>query len=510
MDEVMTLSATLDVTSLPDDPVTLKRMLVDVAAKLQERDRYIERLHHEIHRFQRWQFGTKAERVPEGQLIFAFYGTLEATKPEQSPPAPRVRSPRRRDGVRVLPADLPREVVTVDLSPEEKKCPGCGLERTLIDWEETRLLDFHPASFFERVFRRAKYACLPCARHVRTAPLPAPTGPIEKGLPGFGLVGHVLTSKYCDHLPLYRQSKIYARQGVEIPRSTLCDWVRQAVELLAPIAAAVATDVLRSRIVRTDDTVVRLLVPGMGRTVQAHLWGYLGDAHHNQVAYEFSPDRRQEHALRFLKDFRGFVQADAYRGYDRLFAAGSGRTELGCMAHARRYFFDARDSDPERGGTAVGFIRLLYEVEARAAPMSPAERQALRHEKAAPILEEFKKWLDVESLKLLAESPMGQAFQYAINQWAALVRYVDDGEASIDNNAMERTLRGVAIGRKNYLFVGSEEGGRWAAVAYTLIESCKLNGIDPYRYLCDVLRRVWIHPANRIEELMPRLWKPEP
>lgn len=499
----MTTSAMLDVNSLPDDPVVLKQTIRDL-------HRYIENLHHAIHRLQRWQFGTKAERVPSGQLIFAFYGTLESAKPETPAPAPRARRSPRRDGVRVLPPDLPQETTDLDLSPGEKACPGCGSERELIDWEITRFLDYHPASFFERVFRRAKYACLPCGRHLKTAPLPAPLGPIEKGLPGFGLVAHVVTSKYCDHIPLYRQSKIYARQGVEIPRSTLCDWVRQAVELLAPIAAAIALDVRRSRILRTDDTVVRLLVRGKGRTAQARLWGYLGDAHHNQVAYEFTPDRREEHAQRYLKDFRGLVQADAYKGYDKLFALGSGRIELGCMAHARRYFFDARDSDPERVGIAIGFIRILYEVEARAAPMSPEDRRDLRRRDAAPILKDFKDWLDVERFKMiLPESPLGAAFQYALNQWDALTRYVEDGEASIDNNAMERALRGVAIGRKNYMFVGSQEGGRWAAVAYTLIESCKLNGVDPYRYLRDVLRRVWTHPASRIEELMPRLWKPE-
>ncbi|MBI2932487.1 MAG: IS66 family transposase [Planctomycetes bacterium] len=505
--------ATLDLNALPDDSETLKKMLVEAGEELQERELDVLRLKHLLGRFQRWQFGAKSERVPEGQQIFAFYGTLEAEPADESSqpePLPRARPRPKRGGYRVIPADLPRQVVVQDLTADEKRCPGCGLERACIGFDETRQIDFTPASFFEYVLRRMKYACTGCEKHVATAPLPVPAGPIEKGLPGFGLLANILVAKYADHLPLYRQSRIYARHGVEIPRSTLCDWVGRATTLLSPIVEAIMKDVLASRILKTDDTVVRMQVPWLDHTVQARLWGYLGDAHHNQVGYEFTPNRNEEHPLRILAGFKGFVQADAYKGYDKLFRPGSGRTELGCMAHARRYFFEARDTDPQRGSTAIGFIRTLYEVEAMAAGLSPQERAAVRRQKASPILGSFKGWLDQEALKLIPGSPMSKAFGYALNQWEALNRYVDDGEASIDNNAMERTLRGVAIGRKNYLFVGSEAGGRWAAVAYSLIESCKLNGVEPYRYLKDVLRRVWTHPASGVDELMPRLWKPPP
>jgi transposase len=508
----MAIAAKLDPSALSRDPDTLIRMLIETTEKLQEREQYILRLQHLVTRFQRWQFGQKSERIAEGQQIFGFYGTVEAEKPAEAKDeaAPRARTRPKRGGYRVIPKDLPRKVETLDLTEHEKCCPKCGALRRLIGYEESKQLDYQPASFFEVLTRRAKYACSPCEGQIRTAPLSMPPGPIEKGLAGAGLLANVLVAKYCDHLPLYRQSRIYRRHGVEIPRSTLCNWVGQTIGLLEPIVGAVKRDVLCSRTLRTDDTVIRLLVPGLGRTAQARLWGYLGDPHHHQVFYEFSPDRKQEHPLGILGNFKGGIQADAYPGYDSLFVPGSGRTEIGCWAHARRYWFDARDTDPERASVALGFIRLLYGFEAEAAALSPADRAALRRKKAVPLLGEFKKWLDQEGYKVLPLSPMGEAFHYTLAQWGALNRYVEDGEVSIDNSAMERALRGVAIGRKNYLFAGSEAGGRWLAVAYTLIESCKLNGVDPYRYLKDVLRRVWTHPSSRVEELMPRRWKPPP
>jgi transposase len=515
----MKAASKLDPATLPNDPELLKTMLLDyaealgeAARKLQERDERITRMDVMIRRFQRWQFGQKAERVPDGQLIFAWYGTREAEPPAEAERAPRARRRPKRGGYRVIPAEIPRQIVVEDLPPEEKRCPGCGAERACIGYEESKRLDYTPASFFERILRRAKYACKPCGKHLRTAPLSGPIGPIERGWPGYGLIAQVLVAKYLDHIPCYRQSRIYARSGVEIPRSTLCDWVGQAVLLLEPIVRAMRGDVLRSGILKTDDTIIRLLVKGLRKTAQARLWGYLGDAHHNQVVYEFTTDRKQEHPLRFLAKYKGRIQADAYQGYDKLFTPGSEREELGCMAHARRYFFDARDTDLVLGGTALGYVRMLYEVEwaAKKAEMKAPERLALRQEKAVPILRDFKAWLDREALKLLPQSAIAQAFGYALNQWEALSRYAGIGEAEIDNNAMERAMRGAVMGRRNYLFVGSEAGGRWAAVTYSLVESCKLNGVEPYRYLRDVLRRVWTHPQSKIDELMPRLWKPDP
>lgn len=507
----MTATATLDRAKLPNDPEILKDMLLEYVHKVQERDERLALVEVQLRRFRRWQFGQKTERVSEGQLIFAWHGTVVLEEvPNEPERAPRARRCATRGGYRVIPKDIPREVLTLDLPPDQRGCPGCGQERTLIGYEDSKQLDYHPASFFERILRRAKYACKPCEKHIATAPLPVPVGPIERGLPGFGLIAQIIVAKYCDHIPLYRQGRIYGRHGVEIPRQTLCDWVGQTIPSLDPIVGAIQKDVLCSRILKTDDTVTRLLVRGLGRSVQARLWGYLGDQDHNQVVYEFTTDRKQEHPLKFLANYKGKVQADAYAGYDKLFLPGSEREELGCWAHARRHVYDARDTDPQRASVALGYIRMLYQVEWAAAGFSPAERAALRRDKSIPILKEFRTWLDQESLKLLPQSPMAQAFGYIIGQWQALIRYVHIGEASIDNNAMEQRLRGPVMGRRNYLFVGSEAGGHWAAVCYSIIESCRLNGVDPYRYLKDVLRRVWTHPQSRIEELMPRLWKPPP
>jgi hypothetical protein len=294
---------------------------------------------------------------------------------------------------------------------------------------------------------------------------------------------------------------------VDLALSTVVGWFRPAMELLEPIVAAMRKDVLSAPIIQTDDTVVRLIDPGFGRCRQARLWGYLGN---RQVVYEFTPNRREEHPLRFLANFRGYVQADAYRGYDKLFAHGSGRTELACWAHTRRYFFEAKETDAERSMAALILIRRLYVVEDEARGKPPEERVRLRREKARPILEEIGSWIDRESLRVLPQSPIGVAIRYAAHQWAALVRYVDVGEAEIDNNNLERLLRGVALGRKNYLHFASEGGGAAGAVAYSLIESCKLDAVEPWAYLKDVLMRVWTHPADRIAELMPRNWRPPP
>ncbi len=501
----MTAIPAIDVASLPDDTGLLKTHLSDYVRKYQEARRYAESLELALTKLRRMHFGPKTERLAEGQEIFPFYGTREASKPaaarsgqEEKPPAKRKPD---RTGARALPEDLPVKVVMVDLPEDEKNCSCCGRKKVLIGQEDSTQLDFEPGRFSKRVTRRNTYACpKACRGEVKTAPLPVPSGPIERGLPTAGLLSHVILSKYGDSLPCYRQSRIYARSGAPISRSTLCDWIRQAIELLEPIIQRIRKDVLESNRLTTDDTVVRLLVPGKGHTVQARLWAHLGDARHNQVFYEFTPDRKQEHPQR--------IHADAYSGYNILFENGT-RTEIGCWTHARRYYWEARDTDPERAGVALGFIRQLYavEAEAKAKHHGPDERLGLRKEKSAPLVAEMKAWLDIEVMKVLPKSPMGEAIRYSLGQWKALQQFLLDGEVPLDTNAVERLLRGVAVSRKNFLFVASPEGGRWAAGAYTLIESAKINGVEPYTYLKDVLTRIWTTPQSRIDTLMPRLWK---
>jgi transposase len=376
-----------------------------------------------------------------------------------------------------------------------------------IGHEKTRRLEYKPADFYQDVHLRTKYACRTCQDHVETAPGPELVGPTERGLPGSGLLAHVVVSKFADHIPCYRQVRMYRRQGVDLALSTMVGWFRPTMELLEPIVAAMRKDVLSAPIIQTDDTVVRLIEPGLGRCRQARLWAYLGN---RQVVYEFTPNRKEEHPLRFLVGYKGYVQADAYRGYDKLFGQGSGRMELACWAHARRYVFEAKETDPERAMAALALIRRLYLVEDEARGKSPEERVRLRREKARPVLEEIGSWIDRESLRVLPKSPIGEAIRYTAHQWQALIRYVEIGEAEIDNNAIERLLRGVALGRKNYMHFASEGGGTAGATGYSLLESCKLNGVEPWAYLKDVLMRVWTHPADRIAELMPRKWRPQP
>jgi transposase len=508
----MTAIPTLDVASLPDDAQLLKAHLADYVQKYQEARRYAQSLELALTKLRRMHLGPKSERLPPGQEIFPFYGTLEASQPAaarsgqgEKPPAKRKPD---RTGARVLPEDLPVKVVVVDLPEDQKICSCCGQRKVLIGQEDSAQLDFEPGKFSKRVTRRNTYACPEvCRGQVKTAPLPVPAAPIERGLPTASLLAHVLLSKYGDSLPCYRQSVIYARSGILISRSTLCDWIRQVIELLEPIIQRIRKDVLESARITTDDTVVRLIVPGKGHTVQARLWAHLGDARHNQVFYEFSPDRKQEHPQRILQNFKGKIHADAYSGYNVLFEDGS-RTEIGCWCHSRRYFWEARTTDPERAGVALGFIRQLYAVEAEGKNLSPDQRLGLRKAKSAPLVTDFKAWLDVEVMKVLPKSPMGQAIRYALGQWTALGQFLKDGEVPLDTNAIERLLRGVAVSRKNFLFVASPQGGRWAAGAYTLIESAKINAVEPYTYLKDVLTRVWTTPQSQIDTLMPRLWKP--
>ena len=496
--------------SLPDDPAVLKSIIADQA-------RWIERLKHELFRLRRWPFGTKAERLPEGQQIFDFYGTLEeerkkAEEKAASGPPPPPRGPRQGHGRRVIPPELPRREVVHDVPESDRKCDECGEVMVEFGRDVSEQLEYQPCQIYVIQNVYPKYACKNKACGMGpVAQAPAETIPVGRGLAGPGLMAHVLVSKYDDHLPLYRQSEIFGRQGLDLPRSTLGLWVGEAVELLRPLVGAMKEDILQSKVICTDDTPVRVLDPGAGRAHQGRFWAYLGDRAHRQVVFEFTMTREQKWAKEFLGDYAGYLQADAFKGYDQLFKEGR-ILEVACWAHGRRYFFEAQETDRERALWALGQIGLLYDIEreAKERALKPDEVRALRQERARPILERIRDWLEREAPRVLPKSPMGQAIHYARSQWKALQVYLQDGNLSIDNNAVENILRGVAVGRKNWLFLGSEGGGKWAAVLYSLIESCKRHGVNPWLYLKDVLVRVSTHPSRRILELTPRLWKPPP
>ena len=352
---------------------------------------------------------------------------------------------------------------------------------------------------------RPKYASKACEGKVVIAErLPEP---IEKGLPGPGLLAQVIVSKYADHLPLNRQEGFLRRHGVELPRSTTCDWMAVCAGLLEPIVKQMHREILQSRVIQTDDTPVTVLDKVKGR-YQGRLWIYLGDRDHPQVVFDFTTDRSGAGPERMLKGYQGYLQADAYSAYDRLYADGT-IVEVGCWMHARRKFFEAKTSDPLRAHQALAWIRGLYAVEreAKTKELDDAQRLTLRQEQSRPILETIKEWLDKEVGQVLPKSPMAEAIGYALNHWKALERYLEASFLEIDNGASERGLRPVAVGRNNWLFVGSEAGGKTAAILMSLCATCKRVGIDPLAYLRDVLERISTHPASRIAELVPDQWR---
>ena len=363
-----------------------------------------------------------------------------------------------------------------------------------------------PASLIVIDNVRPKYACKVCQGNVVIAPrLPEP---IEKGLPGPGLLAHVIVSKYSDHLPLYRQEGIFRRHGVELSRQTMCDWMATSAELLEPIVKEMHREILKSRVIQTDDTTVPVLDRSLGKTRTGRLWDYLGDRDHPHVVYDYTPDRSAEGPLRMLEGYEGYLQADAYSGYDSLYA-GKKIIEVGCSAHARRKFYDARASDPVRSHVAMAMIQRLYRVEKDAKDLDDAVRRALRRERSNPVLKEIEAWLLQEKDRALPKSPISEAIGYALNHWQALERYTEEGWLSIDNNASERGMKPVALGRKNWLFAGSDAGGKTAATLMSLCMTCKNLAIDSFAYLRDVLERISTHPARRIGELLPDQWKKE-
>jgi hypothetical protein len=336
-----------------------------------------------------------------------------------------------------------------------------------------------------------------------------PLAPVEKGLAGPGLLAHVAVSKFGDHLPLHRQEAIFARQGVDLSRQTMCDWMRQCAELVGPLADLMKERVLSSKVVQTDDTPVPVLDPELPRTRTGRIWTYVGDALHPYTVYDYTPNRCREGPDEFLKDFHGYLQADAYSGYDQIYKeAERGITEVACMAHARRKYFEAQSSDIMRSTVMLAYFHLLYDVEreAREKQLDAAGRLALRRERSQPMLDDIQAYLERERPKVVPKSPIGQAMAYTLSNWEALVRYSKDGDLEIDNNGAERSLRGIAVGRRNWTFFGSDNGGRTAAVLSSLIATSNRHHMDPFAYLRDVFARISGHPRNRLEELLPDRW----
>jgi transposase len=493
--------------SLPNDVALCHELIRQQADSLDTAQRRIEQLEHAMDVLLRQKYGPRSERLDPNQLRLFTEDSDDSAASQESDVVPEnPAKPKRtwkRRGRQTLPAHLPRLPVVIELSEHERACPGCGGLRAHFDDEISEQLDYVPASLFVRQFIRRKYACRSCQEHV-VIPAKSPQ-PIDKGMAGPGLLAHVITNKFAYHLPLYRQEQILAHHGVTISRSTLCGWLAQSAELFAPLYNLMITRVRGSRVIWTDDTTVPVWDPTLPKTRSGRFWVYLGDVLNPYCVYDFTPRRSRDGPERFLEGFAGYLQADAFAGYDRL-CAGPNVIRVACWAHVRRKFYDARHTAPLPAHQALARIGQLYEIERACAEIPAEERCVIRQRDAVPLLKALGEWLDDQSRKVLPKSPVGQAMAYARNQWDDLQTYTRDGELSIDNNVSERSVRAQAIGRKNYLFVGSDRGGRTAATLYSLVGSCKCHQIDPFAYLEDVLERLPTHPADRLRDLLPDAW----
>ena len=416
---------------------------------------------------------------------------------------------KKKRGRRVIPDDIPVEVIQHELPESERLCKIDGQVMPRIRWEESTQLDYVPATIRKIIHRRAVYAC--SAKHDQAKLMTAakPPQPIEKGLPTAGLLAQVVVSKFGDHLPGYRQEDIFARHGINIRRSTIYGWLASVADLCQPLYALMKARVLDSKVIHTDDTQVKLIDHSIGSTRLARFWGYLGDNKNPYAVYDFTTTRERAGPQKFLTRFKGYLQADAYGGYDGIYSSSndpdSGIVEVACWVHARRYWHKAREQDPTRAHHALAFISRLQEVERATRDCDAQVRQAKRNQHAAPLLAEFESWLDEETF--LPKSLIGKAATYTRNQWAALNRYIEDGDLSFDNNFPERAMRPIAIGRKNWLFVGSQQAGQRAAVLTSLIASCKNNLVEPWAYLKDIFTRISHNPSTeQLSDILPDQW----
>jgi transposase len=576
---------------LPDDLGTLKRMVLELLASLQERQRDYEALRHQIDLLLRRLYGPRGERFdPNQPLLFAemvpSQDEAEAAAPTESAAAAEPKRRCQPHGRRRMPENLPREPRHYELSEAERLCPSCGQIRIDIGVDKSEQLDYRPASLIVIEHIVHKYVCPCCSQrplqtHGQPTPLgqesepvparptelppplpaaeptltpeprdtpseqvcpsqqvaeqrarspapmplsqildpsevvivaPKPPMPIPKGLPGPGLLAHLIVSKYTDHLPLHRLERGYERQGLFLHRSTLCDWLAACAKLLEPLYDRMVRVALQSQALHTDDTTVKMqeLVTHLLST--ARFWVYLGDVAHPYNVFDFTVNRKRDGPQQFLANYQGYLHADAFSGYDGLYlpdprTAAARIIEVACNAHARRKFYEARSSDALRSHQALAYYRQLYELERQAKDFSAAQRLQMRQDLAVPILGQFHQWLEAQRPEVLPKSPMAEALGYALNNWAALVRYTEAGFLTIDNNVAEREMKRIAIGRKNWLTVGSPRGGHTAAVLFSFTSTCQRLGVEPWAYLQDVLTRLPTIPAGQLDDLLPDQWQ---
>jgi transposase len=496
---------------LPSDVESLQRLVREQQAQLLSRDVLIEQLKLQLARLKKMKFGRSSEQLDAqiAQLEFSLE-ELEANAAAAAPlKTPAASEPATKHTRKPLPDHLPREPHVHEPTTGSCNCPECGGKLRALGEDSSEMLEYVPEHWKVIKHLRPKYSCSACQKIVQAN---APSRPIERSYAGPGLLAHMLVSKFCDHLPYYRQSQIYARDRIELDRSTLADWGGAAYALLDPLLGALEDYVMAAHKLHADDTPIPVLAPGTGKTKTGRLWAYLRDdrpacsTDPPAVLFRYSPDRKGERPREHLKHFRGVLQADAYGGFNGLYdRKDEPLIEAACWAHARRKFFEIYDSTASPiASEALERIGKLYKIEDEIRGKLPDARKAVRQEHAAPLLKDLYDWLRATVRRERSKkSDICSAIGYTLSLWTALTLYAEDGSIEIDNNPVERQLRAVALGRKNYLFAGSDAGGERAAAFYSLIGTAKLCGLDPEAYLRHVLSCIAEHPINRIDELLP-------
>lgn len=519
----VSLSMSMDAIHRPNDLSLCHQIIDEQQSTIDQLQRELAQSKHFVEQLLRSRYGPRSERVNPNQLSM-FDGSDSDDSAAAPNPLPEdaaslvVREHVRRGGGRGrLPDHLPREVVDHDLADANKLCPCCGETRQRIGCETSEQLEFVPSVLKVIEHRRWKYACRRCEDQVTIAAVP--NKPIAKGLPGPGLLSSVVVSKYADHLPLYRLEDVFARSGVELSRSTLCRWAMQTAAIVEPVYQAMVERVRSSESIHTDDTSVPVLDASLPKTRTARFWVYCGDWRNPYTVYDYTTSRRRDGPVDFLANFAGYLHADAFAGYDGIYAAGNVKQVL-CWAHARRKFYDARTVQPEVAHVALASIARLYRIERESKELIGPDgldsesawlawhrqRRELRQQHSLPVLNEFRHLLQATEQHVLPKSPIGQAIQYVLPRWDGLVRYCENGALSIDNNLSERMVRPVAIGRKNYLFMGSDNGGKAAAVLYSIMASAKANQVEPFAYVQDLLNQLSGCSPSAVATLLPDAW----
>lgn len=514
----------IDTSALPDDSNVLKQMIAELLRELRRERRDRAEVQQRLDALLRRLHGPRPQPVNPAQgLLFDDGGAsdiLVSLTPPVEEPSDRVGKNKDKKttphGRNRPPRTLRREPRRYELTAAERLCPECGQQRSEIGVDTSEQYDYKPAEVFVIEHQRVKYACPCCQGCVTIAP--KPPQPIAKGLPGPGLLAQIIADKYLDHLPLHRTEHRLGRLGAPLTRSTMCDWMAACAVLMTPLCHLLKQHVLRSKVLHTDDTTVPVRDEQKSSHRYGRLWLYIGDRAHPGIVFDYTPTHARDGPAAFLKDFRGFLQADAYGVYDGIYTGSNGTIiEVGCWAHARQKTHEANSSDPERVLALKAWIRKLYDVEDEAKAVIAQEKLTgadaaavhlrLRQEKAVPLLTSLCHWLRAQRDQVLPKSPMAAALGYILNQWEALNRYTTDGDLHIDNNLSERTLKLIGMGRDNWLFLGSDQGGHTAAVLYSFTATCKHLRVDPFAYLRDVLQRLPTQAPERLEELLPHRWQ---